>query len=306
MTRYLKKSLLEKLTKKQLHLWVCDYSKNSGEGKLARLFIKNLKDKEKVIVKINKRNNLLRYKYFSPLLGIIYCWKHYLLGKKIGYINYLPLWNFVLFILLPPKTILGPITGGAKFSKYNIFNYYFRRILFPIFYKISQLFLIFRSNKIIFSTDLLKKYLFNRISEKSKFNFAITQINIKKNFNLKKNIDFLLYYREHKNKKTFFPYNFIKKISLANYNICVVGDKLHIKNIKNLGFLKNKSIEKLQSRSKFTIASGENIYSLFTIECLANGIKILIDKEYKNQIKFYKSRFLVINFNKINQLSKFY
>jgi len=292
------------LTKKLLHLWACDYSKNSGEGKLARLFIKSLKNKEKVIIKINKKDSLLKYKYFSPLLGVLYCWKHYLLGKKIGYVNYLPLWNFLLFILLPPKTILGPITGGAKFSKYNKFNYYFRGIVFPVFYKISQLFLLFRCNEIIFSTDLLKKYLLKTIIKRSEFNFVINQINIKVNFKYKKNIDLLLYYRKHNNKKTFFPYNFIKKMSIANYNICVVGDKLNIKNIKNLGFLQNSNIGKLQCRSRFTLASGENIYSLFTIECLANGVKILIDKKYRNQIKFYKKKFLVVDFNKLNQLSK--
>ena len=31
--------------------------------------------------------------------------------------NYLPLWNPLLFILMPPNTILGPITGGSKFLK---------------------------------------------------------------------------------------------------------------------------------------------------------------------------------------------
>ena len=293
------------MTKKILHLWVCDYSKSSGEGKLARLFVKSLEDETKITIKTNKRNGLLKYKYLSPLLGVFYCWKYYLLGKKIGYVNYLPLWNFLLFMLLPPKTILGPITGGAKFSKYNKFNYYLRGIFFPIFYKISQIFLIIRSNEVIFSTDLLKKYLFKIILKKSKFNFVINQIKIKENFKHKKNIDFLLYYRKHKNKKTFFPYNFVKKISLMNYNICVVGDKLNIKNIKNLGFLQNNKIEKLQYRSKFTLASGENIYSLFTIECLANGVKILIDKKYNNQIKFYRKKFLIVDFNRINQLSKF-
>lgn len=293
------------MTKKLLYLWVCDYSKNSGEGKLARLFVKSLKTKEKITIKINKKKNLLKYKYFSPLLGILYCWKHYLLGRKIGYINYLPLWNFLLFVLLPPKTILGPITGGAKFSKYNKFNYYFRGIIFPVFYKISQLFLFFRSNEIIFSTDLLEKYLIKVILKRSKFNFVINQIDTKEKIKYKKDIDFLLYYRKHKNKKTFFPQNFIKKLSLSNYNICVVGDKLNIKNVKNLGFLQNSSIEKLQCRSKFTLASGENIYSLFTIECLSNGVKILIDKKYKDQIKFYKNKFLTVDFNKLNQLSKF-
>ena len=37
-------------------------------------------------------------------------------NKEICYINYLPLWNFLIFILLPPKTILGPVTGGKILS----------------------------------------------------------------------------------------------------------------------------------------------------------------------------------------------
>ena len=32
-------------------------------------------------------------------------------GNKICYINYLPIWNFLIFVVLPKKTILGPITG---------------------------------------------------------------------------------------------------------------------------------------------------------------------------------------------------
>ena len=40
-----------------------------------------------------------------------------LLKKKyysgICYVNFLPLWNFFLFMFLPKQTILGPITGSV-------------------------------------------------------------------------------------------------------------------------------------------------------------------------------------------------
>ena len=297
------KFTLEKLTKEKIHIWACDYSKNTGEGKLARLFVEDLLKKRDFIIKINKKTKFSNYRYLYPFIGILYCWKHFLLGKKICYINYLPLWNFLIFLLLPPNTLLGPITGGAKFSKYSISNFYFRKFFFPIFYKISQQFLLIRSSQIIFSTDLLKKYLSKSILRKSKLNFAINQINMQKQYNYKKNIDLLLYYRKHKNKKSFFPYNFVKKIALTKYKIFVVGDKLNIRNIKNLGFLRNENIKKLQSRSRFTLASGENIYSFFTIECLSNGVTILVDKKYKRQIKFFKNKFLTIDYNKLNKFS---
>ena len=36
------------------------------------------------------------------------------------YINFLPLWNFLIFALVPPGTILGPITGSKIYNKDNI------------------------------------------------------------------------------------------------------------------------------------------------------------------------------------------
>ena len=107
------------MNKKKLYCWVSDYSNITGEGNLARFYVKKIL-KEEFIVKIsfNSKNLILKkinnYRYLSPLIGIIYCWYYFLKNEKVGFINYLPLWNFILFIFLPPGTILGPITGGAK------------------------------------------------------------------------------------------------------------------------------------------------------------------------------------------------
>ena len=93
----------------------------------------------------------LNYKYISPYIGVISCWKYYLKGNVVGYINFLPLWNFVIFFLLPPKTILGPITGGALYNKSNKINYLIRSIFFPIFYRLSEFALNLRfKNKLIY------------------------------------------------------------------------------------------------------------------------------------------------------------
>ena len=116
------------IQKNNLHyVWVCDYASNSGEGNLARLFVK--KKLEKYCIKIitikdlfKKKFliNLFTHKYISPFIGIIYCWNIFIKGKKSAYINYLPLWNFLIFLFLPPKTLLGPITGGANYKKKRI------------------------------------------------------------------------------------------------------------------------------------------------------------------------------------------
>ena len=51
--------------------------------------------------------------------------------------------EFFNFFFYHPKTIIGPITGGALYNKSNIINYLIRKIFFPIFYKFSELILNF-------------------------------------------------------------------------------------------------------------------------------------------------------------------
>ena len=287
------------MTRKILNVWVCDYSDNTGEGKLARFFVQNLKLDKKNQLKFNQKKKL-KYKYISTIQGIIFCWKKYLKNERVCYLNYLPLWNFLIFIFLPPKTILGPITGGSNYSKNININYMIRSFLFPIFYKLSELFLNIRSRKILFSTDLLKKNLSIITIKKSEFNFVLKFFSLRKT--KKKKIDFLIYYRKHKNKKGLFPYDFVKKIIKLKFKISIIGDKLNYPGVKNYGKISNRKVLYLQSISKYTIASGENLYSFFVLECLSNNVKIIIDKLQNNKIKFLKKNFIELHYNSKNIL----
>jgi len=288
------------LTKKKIVLWTCDYSEITGEGNLARKFINNFFIKKDVKIIKLKSNNIFNKKYLTPILGIFYCWKNFLKGNEVGYINYLPLWNFIIFILLPPKTILGPITGGAIYSKSITFGNLLRKFLFPIFYKISEFFLNFRYKKnIFFSTDLLKKYLSKKTQKKSIFNYVLKDFSFSKK--KVKSIDFLIYYRLHGNKLAFFNHNFIKDLNKSGFKILVVGDKLNLKGIKNLGYVNKKRLSKLQSKSKYTLCSYENIYSLFILECISNHVKIIINEKNFKRIKYFKKNFITFKQIKKNK-----
>ena len=231
------------------YAWASDLSSNSGEGNLARLFIK-----KKLCIydlKIVTHKNIfgdswvthfLNYKYISPFVGIICCWFNFFKNTKIAYINYLPLWNCFLFLLLPPGTILGPITGGANYKK-NKKGYFVRRYIFPKLYKISELFLSLRNIEIIFSTSLLKKYLLKKTIENSKFNFI---------------------------------FNYYKL------------------NIKLINLLK---------KTKFSISSDENLYSLFFMECINNHVKVITDYSNFKKISHFKKNFVFINYKKIQNLN---
>ncbi len=291
---------------KILYYWACDKSDSSGEGKLALFFLKDCKKKFKIIeIKKPKINNIFlrkfsNYKYILPFFGIIYCWKYFLNKKETCYINYLPFWNFLIFLLLPPNTIIGPITGGAKFDKKSSI---IRVIFFPIFYKISEIIVNFRNFNLIFSTHLLKPFLTKKTINKSSFNFIIKKFLFKKK-KFSKTVDFIFYYRNHKNKKKFFPFALVKSLISENFKVNIVGDRIEIPKVINRGYLKNKFLLKLQQKSKFTISSNENLYSLFTLECIKNNVFIVLNKSQNYKIPFFKERFIKIDFNNPKELQK--
>ena len=291
--------------KNRIFYWVCDKSDSTGEGKLALYFINNLKIKNDIneIKKPKFKNKFLKkivnHKYALPVLGIFYCWKYFFCNKKTYYINYLPFWNFLIFFLLPPNSNIGPITGGAKFDKKSNF---IRKIIFPVCYKISEKIINYRKFTLIFSTDLLKKFLSKKTIKKSSFNFIIKNFKYKKKS--AKTIDFLIYFRNHENKIKKFPFKLIKNLINEGFKINVVGDKLKTEGIINHGFISNKKLLKLQKKAKFTIYSKENIYSIFILECISNNVIVLIEKSKKHKLTFFKNSFLPINFKNEKELNK--
>ena len=293
------------MTNTKLIFWACDYSEKTGEGNLARKFIKENYLKKKIKINTLKFNYFLNHKYISPYIGIMSCWKYYLRGYDVGYVNFLPLWNFLIFFLLPPKTILGPITGGALYDRSDKINYLIRKIFFPIFYKFSELILNLRfKNQLFFSTELLKKYLSKKTIKRCKFNFVLNNLRFKKK-RTNKDIDFLIYHRIHKNKSLMFDYKLIENLSKLNLKIFIVGDRLDIRKVNNLGYINKKKIAILQSRSKYSLCSNENIYSLFVIECITNHVKIFVNNSQIKKIKILKNFFKTYNNSMINLKKKF-
>ena len=167
--------------KRKIYIWCSDKDELTGEGILANKFINDLKKynpKIKIIIKnLPQKKLILLRKIFGkitdriivPIYGVIILWILHIFkkNKEICFVNYLPLWNFLIFILLPPKTILGPITGGGKILNETFYNFFLRKILLNIFCEISIRIVNLRYKKTLFATDLLKsKSELPRVSRK--------------------------------------------------------------------------------------------------------------------------------------------
>ena len=317
---------MELKKKFDIYCWACDFSLNRGEGILARNYVEELSkiQKKKLFIKsldgtyiasngkIKKiKTNYKRLKklnfnflenYLSPFVGIFFLWINYFKRNGVCYLNFLPLWNIFIFILLPPKTHLGPITGFIYKKKITGINSFLRKYLNSLLFRISLKFVFYRQNQIIFSTDLLKPLIKKKDLKNSYFNFLINMIDIKKKYK-KKNIDLLIYNRNYSVKNNYFRNNLLKLLNKYNLKIVVIGDHLSIKKIINLGYLTRYKTEKLLSRTKFTINSGENPYNIFTIDAFNNHVNIIYEKSFKNNINFFKKKKLFfISLNQVNKI----
>ncbi len=290
---------------KEIFIWCCDLNKNSGEGIVANKFINDLKlynsnYKLKICSPENKKGNVLIERFVYPLIGLFYLWKIYLFtkNKKICYVNYLPFWNFVLFLLLPPKTILGPITGGSLFLKKPFTNYFVRKYLLNFLYYLSSLIIKIKGTNLLFSTDLLK----NKFKKNNKhyFNYVLKDLKIKKIIHPKK-YDLIFYLRDHKNKNIQLQINLANKLS-KKFKIVTVGKNIQNFNIKNLGYIKREKLMKILKETKFAFLSPENLYSFFALDSINCNTNIFFNK-YEN---YKKSAIKGIYFVRYEDTNKLY
>ena len=170
------------LKKNKIFYWANSELKNDGEGILANNFLFLLKNnfKNSSLISINKiklkNKQSIFAKYILPFYGVILLWGHYLKNEKISYINYLPAWNFLLIFLLPPRTIIGPVTGSINRKNWNFFVTVFSYIGIKI--------LLIKYKKIIFSHDFFKSFIPSNKIKNCFFNFLL--FNFKKKLIIKK------------------------------------------------------------------------------------------------------------------------
>jgi hypothetical protein len=306
---------------KNLLIWASDISPDTGEGILARTFlneiikikeftnikiktfegksnIKNLNINKIKFKEVNKKT--IYHKYFGPIYGAIYL-RLFSHKYEILYLNYLPFWNFLIFLILPRRTILGPITGGVYNGRINNLNLFVRKYFFPIFYRISKIIIYKKFKKIIFSTNILNNFAKN---DKSTLVNFIEILFVKKfhNVNRNKKYDIIFYNRYHAMKLT----EDIKRIIiyLSKYcKICVVGDNFKNNNIENFGWLDRDEVFKLIRKSKLAFNGAENFLSIFGIDCINNGTPVIYDKNIKSILQKTNSNYIPVNFNNIKTAS---
>ena len=290
---------------KKYTAWCSDYNNISGEGQLARKFVKSLKLRK---IKIHKPlHSFFLSEYIYPYFGIIILWFFYLQGHRTIYINYLPLWNIPIFLLCPPKTIFGPITGSIQINKLRGLKSFIRYFIFPCLYKLSLYLLKLKNNKVIFATNILNKHTKNVIKKTNiETNFILKNIKIKRTKKkCKKIYDLIVYYRNHENK--FFQHHndLIDKFLKKNKKVIIFGDYYKFSDTKYIGRLSKKNVENYLKLSKYSLSGDDNLLSLFNLQCINQNVKIIYNIKLKFQVVYYLRRFFIpFDYEKKNIIEK--
>ncbi len=281
----------------KIYYWASNTEKNSGEGILALNFLLLLKKKyrKSKFVNLNKFKfrNTLFYNYIIPYLGAYMLWKYHKRGYIISYINYLPIWNFVLFMILPKKTILGPVTGTNQ--KKNFFYCIFKHL---------GIFFLKKRDKILMSHSQFKTYFKNK--KDIYFNFLLYNFNFKLKLS-KKIYDYIIYYKKNKNKGNDFLLKLVSLLS-KDFKIVIIGDKvphnLKNQNIFNYNDLKRAKALKIISQSKNAILSKENSMSYFALDCAKYKLNIFYNANDRLDTSIKTNIFMPIKYNNFNSSLK--
>ena len=299
--------------KKNFFIWCSDIDKLSGEGILANKFIKDLKkynpELNFIIKNISQKKTMFLRKIFGkisdrliiPMCGVITLWLIYIFKKnmKICFVNYLPLWNFLIFIFLPPKTILGPVTGGGKVLKGSFYNFLLRKIILNIFYEISIKFINLRYKKILFSTDLLKDKFksLNKVYD----NYVLKDFKYK-DLKKKRIYDLVVYLRGHKNKRTDLIIRLLNRLG-DQYKIATIGKTVNHKKIKNFKKISRKKLFFVLQKTKYSFLSPENKYSFYSLDCLSNGVHVFYNKD-DTPLKQTRNNMTALDYNNFKTFLK--
>jgi hypothetical protein len=305
-----------------LFIWATDFRPYGGEGILSREFSTELsrfhKNINVVVVStdriskyksgllINEKilidtkgfdqdlNQGVYNKYFAPFKGVFLLRKYRKKYKYIAYINYLPLWNIFLFLLLPKQTILGPIVGGYP----GVSRSLFRRLFFPFFYMLSGKIISKRFKSISLGNPGTYVYFPTKYRDSIVTNIfgALPSINILRkhkilNQNIVKEYDVFVYYRIHSTRYPVEMENIVNELSFAGFRVCIIGDNIDNDRVFNYGFLPHEDTIRLLSKSQISIAFSQNIFSLIFFESIAVGTPPLVfsgggHEKYKNFVNF--------------------
>lgn len=294
------------MTQKPLPICLaCDLQPNSGEGRLAILYMQNafnlkIGPEQKKSLFSAEPGDIL-----TPLLVNGSRWRraipaylwllsqiiqlHFMRKAEVAVLNYLPLWNVFFFLLVPKTVILGPITGGGSInsrhlglSGYKRFSVILTRNVFiPFLYKMSVLIIRWRSLHVKPGTPAVNLAL--GLNETLPRFIETDHVSIRTADSLgaitKRSVDVMAYIGPHVLKNSPLTVHVMNSLASDGFEVILIGPTepdIKINNkIKHYSTVNHEAVLHIMSKSRTLLSLSLEQAGFFSFEAAASGCTVL-------------------------------
>lgn len=290
----------------KLIVFACDTS-STGEGNLYKSITLSLENKFLLniytdpIIKCFRKIHFIRDRIL-PFYLLLVISIFLLMKRNVLLINYVPIWNPLIFILTNFGLKIGPITGNYNVlcttKKQKIKNY--------IIISLSSLSLKFLNKKSYYwvSTKKIENFLsHNGVRCQQAYPFVGLTLNYNGNIDKKFDYDIFIYTRYHINRNLEYLSKLVNILS-NKYKIIQIGGGILNKNIKTVDYCDDNNFDRYLEYSKCYLTLSSEDAGLTAYKALLMNKKIIGLKG--TAIESFTDNLLVPNEDLINQFDFFY
>ena len=280
-----------------LSILACEIDGRTGEGNLAKIALDIFKNKHfysninflSPTGKIYEKHHHTRYLWLWVQLVWLSIFKP---EQRILVLNYLPIWNFVTFMLAPSSTLFGPITGGGLVNR-KILNLpvlrmlptlFLRNILLPCLSKLSVFFIRLKKLKVAPGTREVGRII-DQTVEPPLFIFSdpapllsARQKLQRKKTGFSRPIDIIVYTNSHVLKNNFLLTPVLAILDNADLKIVLIDKHNTIRTkFSNVTVYREIDKEKLYeifSRTKVAMQLSAEAAGSFGYEAACHGVSV--------------------------------
>ncbi len=218
-------------------------------------------------------------KYIVPFAGACFL-RSIAKRRKTMYLNYLPLWNFLLLLLIPRSSVLGPVVGGypPAVSMRQLVKkpaVLVRGALMPLCYFAGAAVITRKFPLLVLGNPCT--YRFFPASYRRNILFSCVNILAARATTVADRpempaYDVFFYLRGHPSRHPEASRTLLAEISRLGYKVCVAGDLANVPGVTDKGYVPHERLLRLLVDSASFVCLSDNLFAITTIEALALGV----------------------------------
>ena len=283
----------------------CDLEPNSGEGRLARLYMLNrygqkIERVRSESVVFTEPGDIVtpmpvsgpRWRRAIPAY-IWLLWQviqlHFVRKGNVVVLNYLPLWNVFFFLLVPKTVTLAPITGGGRVNTRHLGVSGWQRVLvkltrntlIPFLYKISALVIRSRSLVVKPATPAVNEALgYNDLSPRFIETDPLSILAADSlSSRTKRSVDAIAYIGPHLLKNSWLTIQVMNSLASAGFKVILIGpaflDHKINDDVDHYFNADHNTVLHLMSISRTMLSLSLEQAGFFSFEAAASGCVVL-------------------------------